>query len=99
MTTHEKQSGFPVSHDPADRRFEADVDGRTAGYLTYELEGSTMVTTHTIVEPEFEGRGVASALAHEALGHARSEGLSVDPQCSFVHRFIERHAEYQDLVR
>lgn len=98
MTSTEKQSGFPVSHDPAHRRFEADLDGQAAGYLEYEIDGSTMVTTHTIVEPEFGGRGVASALAHEALGHARSEGLHVDPQCSFVHRFIERHAEYQDLV-
>lgn len=57
-----------------------------------------MVFTHTLVPPELRGRGVAEKLVRAALAEARARGCRVVPQCSYVARFIERHAEYQDLL-
>ena len=45
-----------------------------------------------------KGRGVGSKLIRGALDAARDRGLKVVPQCPFVKAYIERHAEYRDLL-
>ena len=86
-----------VVHDPDAHRFVAHVDGGTA-MAEYEREDGRMVLTHTSVPPAAEGHGVGSALAREALGFARSEGLRVLARCPFMSEYIRRHPEYQDLL-
>jgi predicted GNAT family acetyltransferase len=86
-----------VRHDAVGRRYEAVVDG----YLSvcdYVLEGDRMILTHTLVPPELRGRGIAEKLVRAALGDARAQGRKVVPACSYVAKFIERNAEFQDLV-
>ncbi|MCW2678815.1 MAG: N-acetyltransferase [Frankiales bacterium] len=79
-----------VVHRPEQSRFEAEVEGKTA-FLAYERSGDSAVLTHTIVPRELEGRGIASRLAETAVGWARSEGLQVDPQCSYVRSWLKKH--------
>lgn len=86
-----------VRHDEARRRFELEEGGAT-GFLTYTLSDKRIVFTHTIVPPELEGRGIGSRIVKAGLDHARAEGLTVVPQCSFVRSYIDRHEEYRDLV-
>ena len=82
-----------------DRRFEALVDGdEVAGYAEYRRGPQRIVFTHTVVEPRFEGRGIASRLISFALDDARRRGLKVTPICPFVRAFIRRNADYQDLL-
>jgi uncharacterized protein len=57
-----------------------------------------MVFTHTLVPPELRGRGIAEHLVRAALAEARTQGRQVVPACSYVAKFIERHAEYRDLL-
>ena len=57
-----------------------------------------MIITHTLVPPELRGRGIAEKLTRMALGDARMKRLKVVPACSYVAKFIQRHAEYRDLV-
>jgi uncharacterized protein len=52
----------------------------------------------TVVDPVFEGHGVASILIHDALKDARHRGLAVLPFCPFVNAYIEQHREYAELV-
>ena len=89
-----------VTDNPAERRFEAHLDGELAGQLEYELAEGLMTFTHTFVDADFEGRGVGSALAQRALDDVRANrpGLAVVPECDFVKGWIERHADYQDLL-
>jgi uncharacterized protein len=79
-----------VQHLPDQSRFVAEVDGSTA-FLTYEREGATVAMTHTIVPPPIEGRGVAGHLTRTAVEWARSEGLQIDPQCSYVRAWLRRN--------
>ncbi|HET8797191.1 MAG TPA: GNAT family N-acetyltransferase [Thermoanaerobaculia bacterium] len=44
------------------------------------------------------GRGIAGALVKHALDDARARGLKVIPRCSYVRAYIEKNAEYRDLV-
>ena len=47
--------------------------------------------THTIVPPPVEGRGIAGQLTRTAVEWARSEGLQIDPQCSYVRSWLQKH--------
>ena len=86
-----------VRHNPAENRFEAEVDGKLS-VADYQLRGKEMVMTHTLVPPQLRGRGIAEQLVRKALDYARSENLRVVPACSYVDLFIRRHPEFQSLV-
>lgn len=80
-------------------RYEASLDGAVVGYSDYLLTGDVVVFPHTVTEPEYGGRGVASALARFSLDDVRARGgLTVLPQCSFYADWIRRHPEYADLL-
>ncbi|HVT72311.1 MAG TPA: GNAT family N-acetyltransferase [Lacunisphaera sp.] len=86
-----------IQHLREARRFETTIEGHRS-VCTYELAGGAMVLTHTLVPPELRGRGVAEQLVRAALAEARAQGWRVVPQCSYVAKFIARHAEFQDLL-
>ena len=90
---------YDMRHNEQQSQYETTVDGKLA-YASYDLEEpNTIVFTHTIVPDEISGRGVAGELVKHALDDARSRGLTVKPQCSYVAKYIERHPEYQDLLK
>ena len=86
-----------VTDNRAEHEFELEVDGHRA-IAAYQLEGDTIVFTHTLVPKKLEGRGIGSKLIRGALDAARDRGMKVVPQCPFVKAYIERHSEYRDLL-
>lgn len=86
-----------VTHNEAEHRYEATVDGLLS-VCEYELVDDKIVFTHTLVPPELRGRGIAEQLVRPALADARAAGRKVVPACSYVAVFIQRHREYQDLL-
>ncbi|MGJ3628695.1 GNAT family N-acetyltransferase [Sphingomonas sp. MMS24-JH45] len=68
---------------PRPKKFELVAGGHRA-LAAYQLEGETIVFTHTLVPPEMEGRGVGTKLIRGALDIVRDRGLKVVPQCGFV---------------
>ena len=92
-----------VRNNPAESRYEAWLDGELAGVAEYRTEASgdqdAVVFTHTEVADRFEGRGVGSTLARAALDDVRASGRAVVPLCPFIKGWIEKHPDYQDLVR
>jgi len=87
-----------VVDNPRADRFELLVGDQVAGFAEYERGTQLLALTHTVIEPRFEGRGLGSVLAREALEQARSAGSSVLPYCPFIRRYIQRHPAYLDLV-
>jgi uncharacterized protein len=84
---------------PERSRFEIHLDGELAGFAEYHRRPSLIAFTHTLIDPRFEGRGLASRLVRTALSEARSAGLAVLPFCPFVRSYIAGHSdEYLDLV-
>jgi predicted GNAT family acetyltransferase len=93
-------SDVVVTDNREQNRYEARIDGELAGFAEYHLTRSSIVFTHTLVLDGFEGRGVGSSLARQALDDVRAKGeRDVVPVCPFIHGFIDDHAEYADLVR
>lgn len=87
-----------VIHNPNSSRFELRVETHLA-VLEYHQTEKTITFTHTGVPTELEGRGLGGQLARAGLEYAREKSLKVVPLCWFVAGYIERHPEYQNLVK
>lgn len=84
----------------ADRgRYEARIGGELAGFAEYTLLGSSLIFTHTEVDPSYEGMGVGAALARFGLDDARARALDAILLCPFISGWAKRHPEYDDVVR
>jgi predicted GNAT family acetyltransferase len=92
------QPTVEVVDAPERFRYEGLVDGAVAGYAAYRLRGRRIVFTHTEVKPEFEGKGVGSALAKGALEDVRRRSLEMVLLCPFMTAYVQQHPEYADLI-
>jgi uncharacterized protein len=88
----------PIRHEPNARRFVTEVDSEVAFISYRELPNRVLDLHHTFVPAAVRGSGIASRLTAHALHHAREHGYAVVPSCPFVAIYIERHAEYRDLL-
>ena len=78
--------------------YEAHLNGRTVGALTYSRSGDVITALHTEVSREAKGQGVGGTLARTLLDEARAAGRTVEAQCPFVAGWIDRHPEYADVL-
>jgi len=83
-------------HEPAQQRFTLPTTPESV--LDYTLGAGRVVFTHTGVPPAYAGQGLAARLVEAGLQWARAEGLRVEPACSYVRAYIQRHPEWQALV-
>ncbi len=82
-----------VTHNEARNRFELAVDGQLA-HADYRRAGDTLVFYNTYVPESLRGRGYAAQVVRAGLAYARRNGFDIDPQCSYVASFMQRHPEY-----
>ena len=87
-----------ITNDEAAGRWEARLDGEVAGYSEYRTRRGRVIFTHTVVEPQFEGRGIGSGLAKTALDAAVAAGQRIVPYCPFVSAYLRRHHEYDAWI-
>ncbi|MFG6431187.1 GNAT family N-acetyltransferase [Roseateles sp. LYH14W] len=83
-------------HEPDRQRFT--LPTTPVSVLDYQLGAGRVVFTHTGVPQAYQGQGLAAKLVEAGLQWARAEGLKVQPACSYVHVYIQRHPEWQNLV-
>lgn len=79
-------------------RYDMTVDGQHAAVSQFRLEPGAIVFTHTIVRPEFEGRGLGSRLAKFVLDDAVARGERIVPECPFIAAYLRRHPGYEASV-
>ncbi len=66
----------------------------------YRLQGKELDLYHTYVPEAFRGRRIAEHLCKAAFEHAKANGLTVSPSCSYISdTYLKRHREYEPLVR
>ena len=89
---------FHVRNNLEKSRYEVEIDGQLAR-IEYRDAGGVRYYTHTEVPEALEGHGIASKMARAVLDEAREQGLSIVPHCPFMRGYIQRHPEYQSLVK
>lgn len=85
-----------VQHNETHSRFETTVEGQHC-VADYERRGDVLVMTHTYVPPPLEGRGIARAMVAAAMDYARAHRLKIDPRCSYVRGYMQRHPDTASL--
>jgi uncharacterized protein len=86
-----------VRDNPARHRYELEVEGHVA-VAEYRLAAGVIAFVHTVVPKELGGKGVGSALARGTLEDARRRRLKVVAECPFIKGFMDKHAEFNDLL-
>lgn len=84
-------------HNRYEARDEA-ANGQLVGFADYILTSGLITFTHTEVEPQYEGLGIASQLVRASLDDVRRRGLSVLAVCPFYKGWIHLHPDYTDLL-
>ncbi len=87
-----------VKHDTNNQRFFVDLDGEEA-YVAYSLREDVMELYSTFTPPKLRGRGLAEKVVHAAFEYAKENKLKVIPSCSYVAVYLQRHPEYNYLVK
>jgi predicted GNAT family acetyltransferase len=87
-----------IVNNKAQQRYELAVEGHIAATY-YKVEDNVITFIHTEVPPELGGKGIGSKLIRGALDQVRADGFKVIAQCPFVKAFIEKNADYQDLLK
>lgn len=83
---------YEITHQPEQKLFKTDVDGRTA-FVQYRLIDGSLDIIHTLVPRPLEGRGIASALVKAAYEYASTNNLTPKATCSYAVKWLERHPE------
>jgi len=80
-----------------DGYFIAEENGKRMGFISYEwMNEKVFAILHTVVEPAFQGKGIAKALLDAAVLYARENGFLIHAVCSYVVRRFEK-SEYDDV--
>jgi predicted GNAT family acetyltransferase len=92
------KTGAPTTVIPGNSRYTIAVDDKTVGVAEFADRGDQRVFYHTVVDPEFGGRGLATILLEEALRAAREEDKRIVPVCSMVGTVLKNHPEFDDIT-
>jgi uncharacterized protein len=84
---------------PAERRYEARIAGKLAGWVDYGRVRNRLVAIHTEVPPEFGGKGLGTTLVKFVIADVRAAGGTITPRCPLFVSWFERHPEDRDVVR
>jgi len=87
-----------IRDNPEEGAYVIEVDGRRAGKAEYKMREGRRVFTHTEVDDEFAGTGLANRLARFALDDVRASGGQLVPLCPFIAAYIKRHPQYDEIV-
>lgn len=86
----------------AEQRFEqgfTDAEGQVRlVFADYAVQGDTRVILHVEADPALRGGGAAGRFMQSLAAHARTEGLKLQPRCSYAVLWHRRHPEYNDLL-
>jgi len=71
---------------------------QVVGHIDFVPSGPGVIDlNHTLVFPEFEGRGYGRELVAAAVAFARREGLRLQASCPYAARVIERRLDWTDV--
>lgn len=88
-----------ITHHENQKRFVITLDGEAAGFASYVDGTDYRNFNHTVIKPEFRGRGLSTPLIKYALDDARTNGIRIHDSCWAVSGFIKKNPEYEDLKK
>ncbi len=87
-----------VLNDKQSSRFVMTVNGYDV-YLLYAEDKETIDLYSTFTPQELRGQGLAEKVVRFALDYAKEKHLKIIPTCWYVKKFVDKHSEFQYLVK
>lgn len=81
-----------------DHAIIAKLDGAKAS-LAFHVEDKVMYLDSTYTPPQFRGMGIGGELVKASIEHARKNGFTIVPVCSFAVDYFEKHLEYSEILK
>lgn len=79
--------------------FEAVVNGKKAGKLTYSIAGEDkIILNHTEVDKHFNGQGIGKKLVMKSVDYARENNIKIIPLCPFAKALFEKIEDIRDVL-
>ena len=78
--------------DVARRRLEMDEQGQIV-FADYRRDGRRLFIDHVEAPMALRGGGAAGRFMEALAAHARREGLTLTPVCSYAAHWLSRHPE------
>ena len=75
------------------------VDGIEAEMTYSRVNDGLIIIDHTEVPAALRGRKIGERLVRQAVEDARHEGVEIIPLCPFAKAQIDRHPDWQDVLR
>jgi predicted GNAT family acetyltransferase len=87
---------------PAEQRFEQGFDDAGGQprlvWADYAVQGDRRAILHVEAEDELRGSGAAGKFMQSLADHARAEGISLVPRCSYAVAWFKRHPDQTDVL-
>ncbi|MDZ4759509.1 MAG: GNAT family N-acetyltransferase [Alphaproteobacteria bacterium] len=81
-------------------RYVARVENKPEAIMTFSKAGERiLIIDHTEVPGELGGTGVGKALVEFMVMDVRAKGLKVIPLCPFTRATLEKHKDWQDVLK
>lgn len=90
------KTGAPTTVTAEPDQYTIAVERKTVGKAEFLDRDGRRVFTHTEVDKDYEGRGLATILIGQALEDTRAAGLRIVPKCPMVVAYVDKHPEYRD---
>ena len=78
--------------------YEGVIEDQVVGVVVYKRIGGRVVIRHTVIEPDFRGKGLGAQLVRTALDDLRERRDKVTNYCGFVADVIADNPEYRSVV-
>ena len=84
---------FIIVEQVTDRSSEKETiklsaEGKEVGYISFVVTENELEIRHTVVYPEFRGKGYGKTLVDSAINVAESRGLMVTSTCSYADKIL-----------
>ena len=81
-----------VTRDDAESRYEIRIGDVLAGYTEFRIDTrGRLVFPHTVVDPAFRGKGLATVLIERAMTDVSARGETIVPRCPAVVKYLRAH--------
>lgn len=74
------------------------LDDGSKAYLATSKEGGVLKLIETYTPPKYRGKGLAKKLIEKAIEDAVSEGLKIEPICSYALRYFISNPDKRHLL-
>lgn len=79
-------------------RIVYEIEGQEIGEVEFkEVDKNTVDIYHTYVNPDYQGKNIASQLVENLFKRLKKENKKAIISCRYVVHWIEKHPEYKDL--